>query len=246
MRESFIFYSSFGALIELLPSKKRLAIYEAIYHYGAFQKETDFSADAQQDAVWRAVLPQLKANQKRYENGKKGAESGILGGAPVGNTNARKTTPKTTPDPLENDGEKTTPKTTPNVNEYVNPYQDLQKCKRVNGGNARTREGTPLERFLERWQVNSNAIGNYSGGKLAGIDWDRVSEKTEQSADILQKHKDIGFFIRNYEEILDGKFDDLTYRKRTSRVTDDALEARRREYDEMKTKRRGNGSADKT
>ena len=228
MRESFIFYSSFGALIELLPSKKRLAIYEAIYHYGAFQKETDFSADAQQDAVWRAVLPQLKANQKRYENGKKGAESGILGGAPVGNTNARKTTPKTTP----------------NVNEYVNPYQDLQKCKRVNGGNARTREGTPLERFLERWQVNSNAIGNYSGGKLAGIDWDRVSEKTEQSADILQKHKDIGFFIRNYEEILDGKFDDLTYRKRTSRVTDDALEARRREYDEMK--RRGNGSADET
>ena len=120
------------------------------------------------------------------------------------------------------------------------------KESKVNGGNARTREGTPLERFLERWQVNSNAIGNYSGGKLAGIDWDRVSEKTEQSADILQKHKDIGFFIRNYEEILDGKFDDLTYRKRTSRVTDDALEARRREYDEMKMKRRGNGSADKT
>ena len=118
------------------------------------------------------------------------------------------------------------------------------KESKVNGGNERTREGTPLERFLERWQVNSNAIGNYSGGKLAGIDWDRVSEKTEQSADILQKHKDIGFFIRNYEEILDGKFDDLTYRKRTSRVTDDALEARRREYDEMK--RRGNGSADET
>ena len=141
---------------------------------------------------------------------------------------------------------KTTPKTTPNVNEYVNPYQDLQKCKRVNGGNARTREGTPLERFLERWQINSYAIGNYSGGKLAGIDWDKVSEKTEQSADILQQHKDIGFFIRNYEEILDGKFDDMAYRKRGSRVTDDALEARRREYDEMKMKRRGNGSADKT
>ena len=60
------------------------------------------------------------------------------------------------------------------------------KESKVNGGNARTREGTPLERFLERWQVNSNAIGNYSGGELAGIDWDRVSEKTEQSADILQ------------------------------------------------------------
>ena len=99
MRESFIFYTSFGALIELLPSKKRLPIYEAIYHFGAYQKEADFSNDPQQDAVWRSILPQLKANQKRYENGKKGAESGVLGGAPKGNTNAKKTTPKTTPTP---------------------------------------------------------------------------------------------------------------------------------------------------
>ena len=208
MRESFIFYTSFGALIELLPSKKRLPIYEAIYHFGAYQKEADFSKDPQQDAVWRSILPQLKANQKRYENGKKGAESGVLGGAPKGNTNAKKTTPKTTPTPPENEVEETTPKTTPNVKDNVNPYQDLQKSKREKGESARAREATPLEKFLEKWQVNSNAIGNYSGGRLSGIDWDRVSEKVEISS-FLRQQKAIGFYIDHYADIIDGKYDDI-------------------------------------
>ena len=208
MRESFIFYTSFGALIELLPSKKRLPIYEAIYHFGAYQKEADFSNDPQQDAVWRSILPQLKANQKRYENGKKGAESGVLGGAPKGNANAKKTTPKTTPTPVGKEGEETTPKTTPNVKDNVNPYQDLQKGKRKKGESARAREATPLEKFLDRWKINSNAIGNYSGGKLAGMDWDKVSAKVEVSS-FLKQQKAIGFYIDHYSDILDGKYDDI-------------------------------------
>lgn len=208
MRESFIFYTSFGALIELLPSKKRLPIYEAIYHFGAYQKEADFSNDPQQDAVWRSILPQLKANQKRYENGKKGAESGVLGGAPKGNANAKKTTPKTTPTPVGKEGEETTPKTTPNVKDNVNPYQDLQKGKRKKGERARAREDTPLEKFLDRWKINSNAIGNYSGGKLAGMDWGKVSAKVEVSS-FLKQQKAIGFYIDHYADILDGKYDDI-------------------------------------
>ena len=208
MRESFIFYTSFGALIELLPSKKRLPIYEAIYHFGAYQKEADFSNDPQQDAVWRSIFPQLKANQKRYENGKKGAESGVLGGAPKGNTNAKKTTPETTPTPTEKEGEETTPETTPNVKDNVNPYQDLQKGKRKKGESARTREDTPIERFLDKWGINSNAIGNYSGGRLAGIDWDRLSERVQRSS-FLQQQKAIGFYIAHYADIIDGKYDDI-------------------------------------
>ena len=208
MRESFIFYTSFGALIELLPSKKRLPIYEAIYHFGAYQKEADFSNDPQQDAVWRSILPQLKANQKRYENGKKGAESGVLGGAPKGTANAKKTTPKTTPTPVGKEGEETTPKTTPNVKDNVNPYQDLQKGKRKKGESARAREATPLEKFLDRWKINSNAIGNYSGGKLAGMDWDKVSAKVEVSS-FLKQQKAIGFYIDHYADILDGKYEDI-------------------------------------
>lgn len=243
MRESFIFYTSFGALIDLLPSKKRLAIYEAIYHYGALQKEADFSADPQQDAVWRSILPQLKANQKRYENGKKGAESGVLGGAPMGNSNARKTTPETTPNPYEKDTEKTTPETTPNVKEYVNPYQDLQKSKREKGGSARTREDTTaLESFIERWGLNASGMDNYSAGKAAGIDWDALSLKVERSA-YLQQQKSLTFYIRHAGEIAEGYYDDFAKppsgRKRT---TDEEREAKMQEYDrlmELNRRKRG-------
>ena len=242
MRESFIFYTSFGALIELLPSKKRLAIYEAIYHYAALQKEADFSADPQQDAVWRSIFPQLKANQKRYENGKKGAESGVLGGAPVGNTNAKKTTPETTPNPYEKDTEKTTPETTPNVKEYVNPYQDLQKSKREKGESARTREDTPLGRFIERWGVNSSGMDNYSAGKAAGIDWDALSAKVEKSA-YLQQQKSLTFYIRHAGEIAEGYYDDFAKppggRKRT---TEEERQAKMQEYDRlMEANRRKRG-----
>ena len=73
---------------------------------------------------------------------------------------------------------------------------------------ARTREDTPLEQFLNRWGINSNAIGNYSGGKLAGIDWEKVSERVEVSS-FLKKQKAIGFYIEHYADILDGKYDDF-------------------------------------
>lgn len=73
---------------------------------------------------------------------------------------------------------------------------------------ARAREDTPLERFLNRWGVNSNALGNYSGGRLAGIDWEKVSAKVERSS-FLKQQKAISFFIEHYEDILDGKYEDF-------------------------------------
>lgn len=229
MRESFIFYASFGALIELLPSKKRLQIYEAIYHYGAYQKETDFSADAQLNAVWSSILPQLKANQKRYENGKKGAESGVLGGnngkgkyEKNREKEMSETPPKgveeNTPTGVEKSLKNTPPKSPPNVNDNVNPYQDLLNENGKWGNVTRTREAIPLERFLEKWGVNSTAIGNYSGGQLSAIDWDKLSARVEKSKGILQKRKDIGFFIKHYADILDGAYDDWEKEEPPKRV----------------------------
>lgn len=73
--------------------------------------------------------------------------------------------------------------------------------------NARAREAAALDRFCERWGISANAIGNYSGGKLSGMDWDKVSEKVATSS-VLRQRRSISFFIRNYEKILDGEFDD--------------------------------------
>lgn len=44
------------------------------------------------------------------------------------------------------------------------------------------------------------------------MDWDRVSEKVEQS-ELLKGRKDIYFFVKNYERILDGSFDDDNFKK---------------------------------
>lgn len=72
---------------------------------------------------------------------------------------------------------------------------------------ARTRADSlsPLEKFIQRWDINSTAIANYRGGKMAGIDWNKVSERVEQSA-FLQQQKAISFFIDHYEKILDGAY----------------------------------------
>lgn len=68
-------------------------------------------------------------------------------------------------------------------------------------------ESSPLQKFIDRWKVSANAIANYSGGKMAEIDWDKVSAKVEQSS-FLQRQKNISFFVNNYEKILDGAYDD--------------------------------------
>jgi hypothetical protein len=81
-RDSFIFYKSFYALIKLLKPKERLKMIEAIFEYGFDNTLPDFNGDETSEAIWQAIFPQLKANQKRYENGLKGKESGVLGGRP--------------------------------------------------------------------------------------------------------------------------------------------------------------------
>ena len=113
-RESFVFYRSFYESIQGLPDRVQLALFQAVARYGLDQVEPDFSGVPQQpfvEAIFAGIRPQLDANHKRFLNGYKGKEFGRLGGAPKGNTNASKTTPK---QPQNN------PKTTPNVNENVN------------------------------------------------------------------------------------------------------------------------------
>lgn len=85
----------------------------------------------------------------------------------------------------------------------------VEKSKVYNSLSPRVcaHESSPLQKFIDRWKVSANAIANYRGGKMAEIDWDKVSAKVEQSS-FLQKQKAISFFVNNYEKILDGAYDD--------------------------------------
>lgn len=103
--DSVVFYSSFYEAICDFPEENQLAIFKAIIGYGLTGDIPNLSGI--EKAVFSMAKPQIDANIRRRENGRKGAEFGKLGGAPKGNQNARK-------QPQNN------PKTTPNVNANVN------------------------------------------------------------------------------------------------------------------------------
>lgn len=77
---SFVFYKSFYDAIKVAPKKHQLALYSALTCY-VFENKTP-QLESTSLAIWNAIKPQIDASLKRYENAKKGAEYGKLGGRP--------------------------------------------------------------------------------------------------------------------------------------------------------------------
>ena len=109
MRESMVFYKSFLASIRLLPKKYQLQFYNALFDYG-FDGVVPENLPGGAAALFNALKPQIDANNRKFENGKKG-------GRPKGNQD------KTKPKPNDNQNI-TKPKPNEYVNEYVNGNGD--------------------------------------------------------------------------------------------------------------------------
>ena len=121
--DSFIFYASFFEAIKELPDENQLALYNAIFEYGLNGVEPNLTGINK--TVFTLIAPQLKANRTRYENGCKG-------GAPAGNSNARKQ-PRNNRETTESEEEKQ-PRNNqkqPNNNENVNENISLLKIKEI-------------------------------------------------------------------------------------------------------------------
>lgn len=69
MRDSFIFYRSFYEASKALNTKQQAELFRAICEYSLDKKEIKLSKTA--SAFFTLIKPQLTANYKRYENGKK-------------------------------------------------------------------------------------------------------------------------------------------------------------------------------
>ena len=80
VKDSFVFYRSFYEALQNVPKKHRTEVYEAVFEYAFESREPSISGVPR--ALWELIRPQLDASQKRYENAKKGAEYGKLGGRP--------------------------------------------------------------------------------------------------------------------------------------------------------------------
>lgn len=95
-RLSFTFYRSFYEAIEDLPKSKQLEVYRAIMRFGFDGEDTELAGVSA--AVFKIIRPILEKNLKKFKNGCKGGEYGILG-AEYGIRGGRppKETPQITP-----------------------------------------------------------------------------------------------------------------------------------------------------
>lgn len=85
MKDGFVFYRSFREAIRELPEEERLKCYEVILDYALDEvvpNEVGISS-----AIFKLIKPQIDANNKRYENGKKGGRGNRTETKPKPNTN---------------------------------------------------------------------------------------------------------------------------------------------------------------
>ena len=70
MRDGFIFYRSFYECSKALNNEQKLELYEAIFELALNQAET--KTEPMVSAFLNLIKPQIEANNRRFENGKKG------------------------------------------------------------------------------------------------------------------------------------------------------------------------------
>lgn len=134
MRDSVVFYKTFYDCIKELPEERGYALFNAVCEYAFNEIEPDLSG--LEAGIFGMIKAQIDANNKRYENGKKGAEHGKKGGRPKKGENPADTTPeeKETPEGIPCDKSKN-PKgdiapekeETPNVNDNENENETVKK-----------------------------------------------------------------------------------------------------------------------
>ena len=204
MKESFILFTENKEQVDMLTTEQAGILLKAIFCYTSDEPLPDM--DPLTKMAFSFIRSAIDRTDDRYQRRvESNRENGKLGGS----------RPKNKAVDVENNPKETqkNPTETQKPNGFFqnppdpDPVRDNYPERSV-GESARTREDTPIERFLDKWGINSNAIGNYSGGRLAGIDWDRLSERVQRSA-FLQQQKAIGFYIAHYADIIDGKYDDI-------------------------------------
>lgn len=88
-KERFLFYVDWRNQMEMMNDEQ---LRRFIYNLCNYHEEKDVELPSElEKALWLGILPVLKLNNKKYEaRAEKSRENGKLGGAPVGNQNARK------------------------------------------------------------------------------------------------------------------------------------------------------------
>ena len=170
MRDSLVFYRSFYEAVKDLPAEEFKEAVSAIMEYGLNDEEQAPSGAAKVFLIM--AKPLIDANNKKHENGKKGAEFGKLGGRP------KKETPIK---PQEN------PNRTPNVNVDVNVNENIKESEEkklrfypptleeLKKYIADNKYNVDPERFIDYYTANGWTVGKnrMKDWKAVVRNWDR-------------------------------------------------------------------------
>jgi len=183
MRDSFIFYRSFFETMKKIPKKDRLQFVEAICNYALDDEEISLSGV--NTAIFELVKPQIDANFKRYENGKKGGRPK----KPNQNQNETKAKPN---------HNQTITKPKPNVNDNVNVNVNVND-------NVLGFENEPSE-------TSPSVVINYLNSKT-GADYDpEAVDNVELISDLIDQGYDTSDLIKVIDNKCAEWLDDKTMR----------------------------------
>lgn len=208
MRDSLVFYRSFYEAVKDLPAEEFKEAVSAIMEYGLNDEEQAPSGAAKVFLIM--AKPLIDANNKKHENGKKGAEFGKLGGRPKKETPRKpQENPKETPKkPQEN------PNQTPNVNVDVNVNENIKESEEkkprfypptleeLKKYIADNKYNVDPERFIDYYTANGWTVGKnrMKDWKAAVRNWDR-SQKSggRMRQESTAKTKFSNFEQRSYD-----------------------------------------------
>ena len=204
MRDSFVFYLSFADAIAGLPPEEYKKVMQAIIGYAL--DGTEPTAGGIEYTVFCLVKPQIDANNKRYENGKKGGRP-ITKQEPSNNQDVTKKKPSNNQDV-----------TNPQPNVYVNVNDNDIKKKDTNVSKEKASRFKPptvtevenycrekeyridCERFVDFYRSNDWMVGKnkMKDWRAAVRNWAR-GNRLELTAKPAQGTKFNNFTGRGYD-----------------------------------------------
>ena len=193
-----VFYASWLDAIRALPKAMQGEVLLSILEYG-IEGKTVCKQGSVTSAMLMMVKPAIDANNKRYENGVKGAQFGSLGGRPK--------------KPRENPEE--TPK-----KPQENPYND--KCKMLNDKEGEDTAPTPAcEKMPEGTYIPTTSLYEQMSADTAWVE--RVAKNTNSTVDAIRKELSEfceGLMLtEDSKELTDARRHFIAWRRKRPQVT---------------------------
>lgn len=180
MRDSFVFYRSFAESVKNLPPEEYKKVMQSILDYALDGKEPEQSGI--EYTVFCLVKPQIDANNKRYENGRKGGRP-----KPSDNQELTKVEPNnnqtiTKPKPNNN---QTVTTTEPNV--YVNDNVNVNVNDKKD--------------IVAQTEYPYKAVIDYLNKKTGR----EFKDKSKDSRNHIKARCDEGYTLEDFKKVIDNK-----------------------------------------